>query len=57
MAVVVFPQDSAPHVAKALLWEPDMPGPLPLLPPGPGKELGLGAPSCSHSLLLPQLLP
>nr|XP_014335896.1 PREDICTED: TATA box-binding protein-associated factor RNA polymerase I subunit C [Bos mutus] len=28
-------QDSAPHVAKALLWEPDMPGPLPLLPPGP----------------------
>lgn len=28
-------QDSAPHVAKALLWEPDTPGPLPLLPPGP----------------------
>nr|XP_020752311.1 TATA box-binding protein-associated factor RNA polymerase I subunit C [Odocoileus virginianus texanus] len=28
-------QDRAPHVAKDLLWEPDMPGPLPLLPPGP----------------------
>lgn len=47
--MVVFLQDRAPHVAKDLLWEPDMPGPLPLLPPGPGKELGLGAP--------PELLP
>ncbi|XP_024591536.1 TATA box-binding protein-associated factor RNA polymerase I subunit C isoform X3 [Neophocaena asiaeorientalis asiaeorientalis] len=28
-------QNTAPHVAKVLLWEPDTPGPLPLLPPGP----------------------
>ncbi|XP_043754108.1 TATA box-binding protein-associated factor RNA polymerase I subunit C isoform X1 [Cervus elaphus] len=28
-------QDRAPPVAKDLLWEPDTPGPLPLLPPGP----------------------
>ena len=39
MAVVVFPQDGAPRVAKRLLWELDAPGPLPLLPPGPGKDL------------------
>lgn len=32
-------QDAAPHLAKALLWEPAMPGPLPLLPPCPGKGL------------------
>ncbi|XP_027998699.2 TATA box-binding protein-associated factor RNA polymerase I subunit C isoform X1 [Eptesicus fuscus] len=33
-----LPQNSengAPHLAKGLLWEPDTPGPLPLLPPGP----------------------
>ncbi|KAB0406812.1 hypothetical protein E2I00_012386, partial [Balaenoptera physalus] len=29
------PENAAPHVAKGLLWEPDTPGPLPLLPPGP----------------------
>ncbi|XP_021112304.1 TATA box-binding protein-associated factor RNA polymerase I subunit C isoform X1 [Heterocephalus glaber] len=32
------PQDcknTAPHLAEALLWEPAMPGPLPLLPPCP----------------------
>ncbi|XP_066874429.1 TATA box-binding protein-associated factor RNA polymerase I subunit C isoform X2 [Kogia breviceps] len=28
-------ENAAPHVAKGLLWEPDTPGPLPLLPPGP----------------------
>ncbi|XP_065754815.1 TATA box-binding protein-associated factor RNA polymerase I subunit C isoform X2 [Phocoena phocoena] len=28
-------ENTAPHVAKVLLWEPDTPGPLPLLPPGP----------------------
>ncbi|XP_022438745.1 TATA box-binding protein-associated factor RNA polymerase I subunit C isoform X2 [Delphinapterus leucas] len=28
-------ENTAPHVAKGLLWEPDTPGPLPLLPPGP----------------------
>ncbi|XP_067575829.1 TATA box-binding protein-associated factor RNA polymerase I subunit C isoform X2 [Pseudorca crassidens] len=27
-------ENTAPHVAKGLLWEPDTPGPLPLLPPG-----------------------
>ncbi|XP_026974926.1 TATA box-binding protein-associated factor RNA polymerase I subunit C isoform X3 [Sagmatias obliquidens] len=27
-------QNTALHVAKGLLWEPDTPGPLPLLPPG-----------------------
>ncbi|XP_013364655.1 PREDICTED: TATA box-binding protein-associated factor RNA polymerase I subunit C isoform X5 [Chinchilla lanigera] len=26
-------QNAVPHLAKALLWEPAMPGPLPLLPP------------------------
>nr|XP_014593879.2 TATA box-binding protein-associated factor RNA polymerase I subunit C isoform X1 [Equus caballus] len=33
-----LPQNSengVPHVAKGLLWEPETPGPLPLLPPGP----------------------
>ncbi|XP_057569204.1 TATA box-binding protein-associated factor RNA polymerase I subunit C isoform X3 [Hippopotamus amphibius kiboko] len=33
-----LPRDSenaAPHVATGLLWKPDTPGPLPLLPPGP----------------------
>ncbi|XP_014648144.1 PREDICTED: TATA box-binding protein-associated factor RNA polymerase I subunit C isoform X1 [Ceratotherium simum simum] len=33
-----LPQNSengAPHMAKGLLWEPETPGPLPLLPPGP----------------------
>ncbi|KAB1273199.1 TATA box-binding protein-associated factor; RNA polymerase I; subunit C [Camelus dromedarius] len=28
-------ENGAPHLAKGLLWEPDTPGPLPLLPPGP----------------------
>ncbi|XP_016052555.1 PREDICTED: TATA box-binding protein-associated factor RNA polymerase I subunit C [Miniopterus natalensis] len=28
-------KSGAPHLAKSLLWEPDTPGPLPLLPPGP----------------------
>ncbi|XP_059985820.1 TATA box-binding protein-associated factor RNA polymerase I subunit C isoform X6 [Lagenorhynchus albirostris] len=27
-------ENTALHVAKGLLWEPDTPGPLPLLPPG-----------------------
>ncbi|XP_004280140.1 TATA box-binding protein-associated factor RNA polymerase I subunit C isoform X3 [Orcinus orca] len=27
-------ENTAPHVAKGLLWKPDTPGPLPLLPPG-----------------------
>ncbi|KAF5918558.1 hypothetical protein HPG69_004993 [Diceros bicornis minor] len=27
--------NGAPHMAKGLLWEPETPGPLPLLPPGP----------------------
>ncbi|XP_039744715.1 TATA box-binding protein-associated factor RNA polymerase I subunit C isoform X4 [Pteropus medius] len=33
-----LPQDAenrVPHLAKGLFWEPDTPGPLPLLPPGP----------------------
>ncbi|XP_066205340.1 TATA box-binding protein-associated factor RNA polymerase I subunit C [Saccopteryx leptura] len=33
-----LPQNSKPgasHLAKGLFWEPDTPGPLPLLPPGP----------------------
>ncbi|XP_005862619.1 PREDICTED: TATA box-binding protein-associated factor RNA polymerase I subunit C isoform X1 [Myotis brandtii] len=33
-----LPQNSkngVPHLPKGLLWEPDTPGPLPLLPPGP----------------------
>ncbi|CAK6436838.1 unnamed protein product [Pipistrellus nathusii] len=42
-----LPQNSengAPHLAKGLLWEPDTPGPLPLLPPGPDPwEPGLTA--------------
>ncbi|XP_028357848.1 TATA box-binding protein-associated factor RNA polymerase I subunit C isoform X2 [Phyllostomus discolor] len=28
-------KNGTPHLAKGLLWEPDTPGPLPLLPPGP----------------------
>ncbi|XP_054434975.1 TATA box-binding protein-associated factor RNA polymerase I subunit C [Pteronotus mesoamericanus] len=28
-------ENGTPPVAKGLLWEPDTPGPLPLLPPGP----------------------
>lgn len=40
VVMVAFPQNGAPHLAKGLLWEPDTPGPLPLLPPGPGKDVG-----------------
>ncbi|XP_022367353.1 TATA box-binding protein-associated factor RNA polymerase I subunit C isoform X3 [Enhydra lutris kenyoni] len=28
-------ENGAPHMATQLLWEPETPGPLPLLPPGP----------------------
>nr|KAF6408176.1 TATA-box binding protein associated factor, RNA polymerase I subunit C [Molossus molossus] len=28
-------ENGVPHLAKGLLWEPDTPGPLPLLPPDP----------------------
>ncbi|XP_021558264.1 TATA box-binding protein-associated factor RNA polymerase I subunit C [Neomonachus schauinslandi] len=28
-------KNEAPHLATGLLWEPETPGPLPLLPPGP----------------------
>ncbi|XP_036896181.1 TATA box-binding protein-associated factor RNA polymerase I subunit C isoform X1 [Sturnira hondurensis] len=28
-------ENGTPHSVKGLLWEPDTPGPLPLLPPGP----------------------
>lgn len=57
MAVVVFPQDGAPRVAKRLLWELDAPGPLPLLPPGPGKDLQAWGPSpCSQLHLFPEAL-
>ncbi|XP_036765280.2 TATA box-binding protein-associated factor RNA polymerase I subunit C isoform X1 [Manis pentadactyla] len=28
-------ESGLPHLAKGLLWEPETPGPLPLLPPGP----------------------
>ncbi|KAM5295550.1 TATA box-binding protein-associated factor RNA polymerase I subunit C [Glossophaga mutica] len=28
-------KNGTPHSAKGLLWEPDTPGPLPFLPPGP----------------------
>lgn len=61
MSVVVFPQNGTSHSAEGLLWEPDTPGPLPLLPPGPGKGFGPRGPlpSCSPiaSLLHPSLRP
>lgn len=55
VVVVVFPQNGVPHVAKGLLWEPETPGPLPLLPPGPGKGLGAqgSLPSCSSCRFSP----
>lgn len=34
-----FPQNRVLPLAKGLFWEPDTPGPLPVLPPGPGKGL------------------
>lgn len=50
--VVCSLQNAIPRLAKDLLWEPLAPGPLPLMPPGPGKALLLvllSCPSCRCS--------
>lgn len=52
---VLFPQSGLPHLAKGLLWEPETPGPLPLLPPGPGK--GPGPRATSQAVPLVASLP
>lgn len=48
---VLFPQSGVPHLAKDLLWEPETPGPLPLLHPGPGKGSGPRAASQAAPLV------
>lgn len=54
---LVCPQNGVSCVAAAPLWEPETPGPLPLLLPGPGKCLRPWGSVPSSSVPLPPPTP